>query len=403
MRGAKSPQNQRESASEVPSGSESEADEFPLKRRDIGQMRRRRGEVTPSSSVRTATLGGTTRQVRTPQDPASISTKVLAASLETWLLECEGIRRLSPLTIRERRSRAGKLLWFLKQHDIPLCDREAIARFFTYLRTPLKPGEARWGTNGEDPIRHNARKPVSAKTAKNYWMVFSAWFQWLIRDGKLEVSPLAKLDKPQAPQNSPQPFTVEQLARLFEAAKRSNYPVRDQAILALMLDTGIRTCELIALNVEDVDLDSFTLTVTGKGSKVRQMGFGSRCRTLLLRYIEGDSRYPSDPLFVSQRGRGNDGRFTNIGLGSLYARLGERAGLTGVRCSPHTMRHAFATLAIKTGRLSEFTLQNALGHTTLSTTLIYSKVARADVIGKMRSDSPLDLVLGKLGRGRKEG
>lgn len=302
---------------------------------------------------------------------------------------------MSPLTIKERRARAGKLLWFLESEQIELCDRSAITRFFAYLHTPLEPGQTRWGSDAP-----GAGKPISAKTAKNYWMVFSAWFQWLIKDGKLEESPLAKLERPQAPANSPQPFTLEQLDALFRAAQRSQYPNRDQAILALMLDTGIRTCELVRLNVDDVDLTSGTVVVLGKGNKPRQVGFGARCRMLLNRYLSNDDRRPGDPLFVSAHG--SSGRFTGIGIGNLYKRLGERAGITGVRCSPHTMRHAFATLAIRTGRLSEFTLQNALGHTTLSTTLIYSRVASADVIGKMRADSPLDIVLGKPGRGRKE-
>jgi site-specific recombinase XerD len=355
--------------------------------RDIGQMRRRR-EGTPLAA-RTAIA-----RAATPE-PGSILTSTLKASLDTWLLECEGIRRMSPLTIKERRARAGKLLWFLETQQLAACDRNAITRFFSYLHTPLKPGEKRWGS--ESP---GAGKVVSAKTAKNYWMVFSAWFRWLIRDGQLAESPLAKLDTPQAPPNSPQPFSLEQLEALFEAARRSLYPSRDQAILALMLDTGIRTCELIGLSVDDVDLGSGTIVVLGKGNKPRQVGFGVRCRMLLNRYLSQDDRQPGDPLFVTARGA--SGRFTNVGVGNLYSRLGKRAGITGVRCSPHTMRHAFATLALRTGRLSEFTLQNALGHTTLDTTLIYSRVARADVIGKMRAESPLDLVLGKPGRSRKE-
>ncbi len=298
---------------------------------------------------------------------------------------------MSPLTIKERRARAGKLLWFLEKEQIAACDRSSIVRFFVYLNAPVQPGERRW-----DSTTSGADKTISAKTAKNYWMVFSAWFQWLIKDGQLEYSPLAKLERPKAPQNSPQPFTIEQLEALFEAARRSHYPTRDQAILALMLDTGIRTCELVGLSVEDVDMSSGTIIVLGKGNKSRQVGFGVRCRMLLNRYLSQDERRPDDPLFVSAHG--GSGRFTGIGVSCLYTRLGKRAGITGVRCSPHTMRHAFATLAIRTGRLSEFTLQNALGHTTL----IYSRVARADVVGKMRAESPLDLVLGKPGRSRKD-
>ncbi|WP_395089006.1 tyrosine-type recombinase/integrase [Armatimonas sp.] len=387
-RAAKAPKNTPDPGIPTPEPAVVRPRDAVVRPRDVGQMRRRR-ESSPQATVRTAA------DRLAFLDPASITTVALKASLDTWLLECEGIQRMSPLTIKERRARAGKLVWFLETEKLLACDRNAITRFFAYLCIPLKPGEKRWGSNAP-----GAGKVVSAKTAKNYWMVFSAWFRWLIKDGQLPESPLAKLETPQAPQNSPQPFTLEQLEGLFDAARRSLYPNRDQAILALMLDTGIRTCELIGLSVEDVDMASGTIIVLGKGNKPRQVGFGVRCRMLLNRYLSQDERRPGDPLFVTARGE--SGRFTGIGLRNLYTRLGQRAGITGVRCSPHTMRHAFATLAIRTGRLSEFTLQNALGHTTLSTTLIYSRVARADVVGKMRAESPLDLVLGKPGRSRKE-
>ena len=101
--------------------------------RDIGQMRRRR-ENTPQT-IRAASTRAT------PTDPASITTVGLRGSLETWLLECEGIRRMSPLTIKERRARAGKLIWFLETVQLAACDRNAITRFFAYLHTP--PGSRR--------------------------------------------------------------------------------------------------------------------------------------------------------------------------------------------------------------------------------------------------------------------
>lgn len=125
-RAAKAPKNTLDPDSSTPEPAT--RTQSATRPRDIGQMRRRR-EGSPLA-VRTPTA-----RAATPE-PGSILTSTLKASLDTWLLECEGIRRMSPLTIKERRARAGKLLWFLETQQLAACDRNAITRFFSYLHTP---------------------------------------------------------------------------------------------------------------------------------------------------------------------------------------------------------------------------------------------------------------------------
>lgn len=180
--------------------------------------------------------------------------------------------------------------------------------------------------------------------------------------------------RPIARSDQIQPFSQEQISAFLLATKRSRSPLRNEAIILLLLDTGIRNAELCGLRRRDVDLPGKRITVLGKGDKRRSIFFSRVTSRALNAYMKDRKGAPSDPLFFSVR----DEVMTGSGLQQLIRRLATVAGIEGVRCSPHTFRHTCALWFLKNGG-QVFALKEMLGHTNLQMTLRYVNLAEADV------------------------
>ncbi len=154
-----------------------------------------------------------------------------------------------------------------------------------------------------------------------------------------------------------QTFSEEQLRQLLASARST----RDKAILGLFIDTGIRVTELASLHFADADLDRGRIKVNGKGAKERFVFCGNTCRRALWRYINTDRPdVASDRLLINSYGQPPKAR----GILEMIRRCEKRAVITGVRCSPHTLRHTFAKRFLLNGG-DVFTLQQILGHSSL--------------------------------------
>lgn len=158
---------------------------------------------------------------------------------------------------------------------------------------------------------------------------------------------------------------------------------RELALILLMVDTGLRRSELVALNWEDVDIKSGLVQVKrGKGGKARSVVVGAKARRALLAYRRTLDCRDQDPLIQTIDG----GRFTINGLRSLLMRLSDRAG---VHVSPHALRRTFATLSIRAG-MSPLHLQGLLGHSTLEMTRRYTQMVEDDLVDAHRDHGPID-------------
>lgn len=175
----------------------------------------------------------------------------------------------------------------------------------------------------------------------------------------------------------PHILTNDQRTRLL-AAPNPRYASgrRNRAMLALMLDTGLRAGELVALRCADVDLQTGDLWVRqGKGSKDRRLAMGVRTVRLLEAWLEGRD---SGNVFLSR----TDRPLSTAYLRQMCARYGERIGLP-FRLHPHTLRHTFASdLYRYTGNL--VVVQHALGHESAQTTLIYTHLVDGETEEAMR-------------------
>lgn len=207
-----------------------------------------------------------------------------------------------------------------------------------------------------------------------------AFFAWATREGFLETDPAGVLRRPRNDWQ-PEPLTTDEISRLLEVARRGRCGIRNYAILCLLLDTGVRNTELCEARRSDLVLRTGQLTVTGKAGKARTLVMGKRTRDALWRWLA-----TQDPdrlwLFTTETGR----QFQRTVLRRVVAELGAEAGLRG-RVYPHRLRHTFAVLYLR-NRGDPYTLQYMLGHSDMTVTRMYVKLAAQDVAETYRS--PLD-------------
>lgn len=235
-----------------------------------------------------------------------------------------------------------------------------------------------------NPRKPTKDKPLSPLTVKGYMLIVQAFFSWCDREGLLEgrPNPTKRVPRVKAPRYVIETFSPAQMAAMLDACDMdSPYGNRDFAILLLLMDTGIRASELCGLLLENIH-DGF-ITVFGKGSKEREVGLGLNAARALWRYTQQYRSLLAKSEFERHVFLGRDGSpLTRNGLYQALERIGERAGIEGVRLSPHTFRHTFARAWLENGG-EIFKLSRVLGHSEMQTTQVYlrdfhSREARND-------------------------
>jgi site-specific recombinase XerD len=175
------------------------------------------------------------------------------------------------------------------------------------------------------------------------------------------------------------------VAALLNAAKYAPNPRRDEAILLLLLDTGLRAAELCNMKMKDVDFQSRSAKVLGKGNKLRMCYWSVGTAKALSRYLRYEKRHPEDPVFCSDRGTLAGEALTPSGLYQIVSKLGDKAG---VKCGCHDWRRTFAVSMLRNGA-NLISVQRLMGHETLSITQGYLNLAEADIENQHREFSPV--------------
>ena len=221
-----------------------------------------------------------------------------------------------------------------------------------------------------------ARSKGKATSANRRLAVFKRFFRWALRERLTDEDPTLKLIAAKQPLRVPKTLTEAQVEALLAAPDvQTPLGLRDRAMLELMYASGLRVSELVTLKSVHVGLDEGALRVTGKGSKERLVPFGEEAHGWLRRYL-AEARaailagQSSDALFVTARG----GAMTRQMFWKLIKAHARTAGITAP-LSPHTLRHAFATHLLNHGADLR-AVQMLLGHADISTTTIYTHVAR---------------------------
>lgn len=201
-------------------------------------------------------------------------------------------------------------------------------------------------------------------------------YRFALREGRIEVDPTQQLGSPKLPRSLPKSLSEEDVEKLLQAPDVAQLlGLRDRAMLETLYATGLRVSELVALKVSEVSLDMGVVRVMGKGSKERLVPLGEEALDWIKRYL-GEARPAilkgqlSDDLYVTQRGDA----MTRQAFWYLIKRYARLAGITKPM-SPHVLRHAFATHLLNHGADLRV-VQMLLGHADISTTQIYTHVAR---------------------------
>ncbi len=221
--------------------------------------------------------------------------------------------------------------------------------------------------------RHEETKPSSANRRLS---VLKRFYQLALRNRQISVDPCLKLPSAKQPQRFVHTLSEAQVEALL-AAPDVNTPLglRERTMLELMYASGLRVSELVSLKMIELSLNDGVLRITGKGSKTRLVPFGGEARDWIERYLR-DARgvildgQVDDALFVTARG----GPMTRQMFWVLIKKHALKAGI-GAPLSPHTLRHAFATHLLNHGADLRV-VQLLLGHSDISTTQIYTHVAR---------------------------
>ena len=203
------------------------------------------------------------------------------------------------------------------------------------------------------------------------------FYRWQVRERAREDDPTRLLDAPRLGLPLPKTLSPQQVERLLSAPDDTPYGLRDKAMLELLYGSGLRVSELVGLNIPRINLQRGLILVLGKGGKERLVPMGDYALEALQRYLK-DVRpgiamadAPSDAVFLSHHGQA-------MGRHNFWHRIKLHAAAAGIggTLSPHTLRHAFATHLLNNGADLR-SVQSLLGHADLSTTQIYTHVAKA--------------------------
>jgi integrase/recombinase XerC len=205
-----------------------------------------------------------------------------------------------------------------------------------------------------------------------------SWLKFLCRQGVLASNPADGIRAARKDQSLPHFLTEEHLTNLLEAPGHAEpFGPRDRAMLETLYSAGLRVSELTGLNLADVDLDAGVATIRGKGKRERLALLGRPCIKALRAWMDARARWLNsrqlngDALFLNKNGT----RLTTRSVGRLVHKYLLQAGLDP-RTTPHTLRHSFATHLLDRGA-DVRSVQEMLGHQSLSTTQIYTHLSES--------------------------
>lgn len=301
----------------------------------------------------------------------TIRDRALSDACTQWLLYGE-LESWSQRTLDDRRWWLKRLRRFLEVRALAF-DVAGVRSFFLAL--------------GKTDPDAGCKKPLKPASLVHVYVLLKAFGSWLVEEEFIPENPLKRVPRPICREDGHATFEEEEIQRLLAAAKRTRDGKRDEALCMFLLDTGLRASELCSLLICDVDLTQRTAVVrNGKGGKTRTVAFGKHTAMTLFRYVK--AREKDGPLFPSERG----GHLTPNGLSQLMRRLAKLARVKDAH--PHKWRHDSAVRQLKNG-LNVFAVSAQLGHSDLSTTRLYCKVADADLRRAFESASPMDRLKGR--------
>ncbi len=271
--------------------------------------------------------------------------------IEEYLLALDVERGLAANTVAAYRRDLGQYLVFL---DGAEPDAAAVERFVGELR----------------------RRDLATSTVGRKVAAVRGLHRFLVVEGLRKEDPTLLLESPRRPTPFPKALAVDEAIRLVEAPDPATVKGRrDSALLEFLYGTGARVSEAVALDLGHIDLEDRVAIVTGKGAKQRMVPLGSKAVVAIGRWLPDRSgllhrQQRGDPVFLNLRGR----RLSRQGMFEVVRSNAGRAGIPVEKVSPHVLRHSAATHMVEAGADLR-TVQEILGHATISTTQVYTRVS----------------------------
>jgi integrase/recombinase XerD len=285
----------------------------------------------------------------------------LLAEYDTWLRVERG---LAPNSLAAYRRDLRRYADYLRRRgvtdDVARVDEAIVAGYVEELQA----------ARTDDGLRRYKESSIARALA-----AVRSFHRFCVEEGLLGADPSGDVGAPRVPQGIPKALSEAEVDALLGAVPGDGpRPQRDRAILELLYAGGLRISELVGLDLGDVDLYDGMVRVFGKGSKERVVPLGRSAREAIGDYLttgrpELAGRQRSNALFLNARG----GRLTRQGAWLIVRAAGDRAGLQG-RLYPHVLRHSCATHMLDHGADIRV-VQELLGHASLSTTQVYTKVS----------------------------
>jgi integrase/recombinase XerD len=242
--------------------------------------------------------------------------------------------------------------------------RADLEQFSSFLKKDLLKAEE------EDLFSFLGSRKGRASSAARRVSTLKRFYRYCLRERHIKADPTLKLDPPKRAPRFPKSLSEADVEALLAAPDTATpLGLRDRAMLETLYATGLRVSELVALKTFEVNLDANVLRAMGKGSKERLVPLGEEAAHWISTYLK-QRQSSAQALFVTSRGGG----MTRQAFWHLIRRYGARA-IPGKKLSPHVLRHAFATHLINHGADLRV-VQLLLGHADISTTQIYTHVAR---------------------------
>lgn len=251
-----------------------------------------------------------------------------------------------------------KLYRILKDDKIEYVDRSVMRKYIVYLK----------------------KSDYSARSISRKISTVRSFFKFCLREGIIKVNPTINLITPKINKKLPYFLYLQEVNKLIEAPlKNTIFGIRDRAILELLYGTGIRVGELVNLNICNIDLYEKTIIVFGKGSKERILPLGNPSIRAIQEYLTSRNLFEKkifvnkndlEALFLNRLG----GRLTTRSIRRIIIKYMKMAGLNK-KISPHVLRHSFATHLLE-GGADLRSVQELLGHKSLSTTQIYTHITK---------------------------
>lgn len=257
--------------------------------------------------------------------------------------------------------------------------RQELEKFAFYLETKKINHREISENDVVDFIKDEAVKGNSMATQAHLISVLKSFYKYLISEDKIDFNPAANIAFPKKWKVLPKYLSIAQVEELLNLPdNKKPFGQRDKAILELMYATGLRISEVIGLKFDNLYLEESFLRVVGKGNKERVVPFGEKAEQFIQEYLKTSrpkllKHKQSDYLYLNRNGE----RLSRQGLWKIIKGYGRQLGISAT-LTPHTLRHSFATHLLEKGADLR-SIQLMLGHASISTTEIYTYVAKQRV------------------------